>query len=171
MCRRKGRLPNGRSTTLTIASRDGGNSASAGTLRRILHGFHPQCPHTAGFVSASLALSSGNQHLRNGLFPEVKAPGTIMDVYPPAGQLPGVAHGQSIHCRLCRKVWRKIRSVPHGCLCWTPDHQPLALFAQLRQSGTIHPLRAQDIDVIEFRQLFRCESFGRTKNHVSGNYE
>src|SRR5882724_3303066 len=70
-------------------------------------------------------------------------------LHTPANQLSGVAHCQSIHCRLCRKIWRKIRRCsPTGACAGHPDHQPLALFAQLRQDGTIHTLCAQDIDVI-----------------------
>ena len=45
---------------------------------------------------------------------------------------------------------------------------PLLLFAQLWESRTINALCAQNIDVVEFGKLFRCECFCWTKDHMSG---
>src|SRR5712671_2078315 len=49
-----------------------------------------------------------------------------------------------------------------------PDQQSLSLLAQLRQGRAIDTLGAEDIDVVEFRELFGREGFRRPEHHVTG---
>src|SRR6267143_6767702 len=88
---------------------------------------------------------------------------------PPTRQFTGVDYGQCVHPGLGREVRRQIgwRS-PGGAAARYPNHKAPSLFAQLRQSCAVYTLRAQDVDVIQLRELFGRESFGWTKNHVSG---
>ena len=48
-----------------------------------------------------------------------------------------------------------------------PEDQALLLFAQSRQRGTVDPLRAKHVRVIDLQKLFRSECLRRAKYHVS----
>src|SRR6185437_5136125 len=56
---------------------------------------------------------------------------------------------------------------PRSC-CSTPKLQDPFFACATEECRTVHSLRAQDVDIIQLSELFGRESFGRTKNHVSG---
>ena len=79
-----------------------------------------------------------------------------------------VDYGQGIHRGLRRKIRRQIgRSSARCTTARHPNHETFPLPTQLRQSCTVHALGAQRIDVIQLRELLRCEGFGRAKDHVA----
>jgi hypothetical protein len=52
--------------------------------------------------------------------------------------------------------------------CCSIDQQSLSLLAQLRQGRAIDALGAEDIDVVQFRELFGRECLCRPEHHVTG---
>ena len=73
----------------------------------------------------------------------------------PPSQFTRVDYGQYIHPGLGREVRRQIgwRSA-RGAAARHPNYKTPSLFAQLRQGRAVHALRAQDVDVIQLRELF-----------------
>ena len=67
------------------------------------------------------------------------------------------------------KYWRQVRrSAAARAAAAYPNDKALALLAQRGQHGTIYPLRAQNVDIVEFGKLLWCERFSRTEDHVAG---
>src|SRR5438309_1589715 len=69
-------------------------------------------------------------------------------------------------CR-CKIPCKVGRSATGRAAARYPDHQSLLLPPQLGQSGPIDALRAQNVHVIEFRELFRGERLERAEHHVA----
>src|SRR5258707_1121609 len=86
----------------------------------------------------------------------------------PASEFAGINNGHRIHTRLGREVRSEVRRrTASAAAAGDPDDQAMLLPAQLRECGPIYPLRTQDVDVVEFGQLFRSKGFGGTENHVA----
>src|SRR5260370_25349105 len=83
-------------------------------------------------------------------------------------KLSSIADRQGVHAGLCGDVGRKVRrSAGARAAAASPNDKALALLAQRGQHGTIHPLRAQNVDVVEFGKLLWCERLSRTEDHVA----
>src|SRR5258707_2897418 len=86
----------------------------------------------------------------------------------PTREFARIDHRHRIHggfgSKIRRQIWR-------GTACRAaaryPDQQSLSLLAQLRQGRAIDTLGAEDIDVVEFRELFGREGFRRPEHHVT----
>jgi len=86
----------------------------------------------------------------------------------PAGEFTSGHDRQSIHPGLRCKIRCEVgRSTNGRAAARYPDHQSLLLLPQLGQSGPIDALRAQDVHVIEFRELFRGERLDRAEHHMA----
>jgi hypothetical protein len=80
-----------------------------------------------------------------------------------------VADGEGIHGGLRGEVRREERrGTATGAGDADQDEQPVALPAQVRQRCAVHPLGAEDVDVVHVREFLRCERLGRAEDHGSG---
>jgi hypothetical protein len=62
---------------------------------------------------------------------------------------------------------KTFRAIAASAAAANPNYQALALFPQYRQSGTVHTLCAQYIDVVKLCELLGREGFGRAEDHVT----
>lgn len=87
----------------------------------------------------------------------------------PARELPRVDDGHRVHPGLGREVRRQVGRGPAGdAAAGDPDQQSPALPPYLRKGGTVDALRAEDVHVVQVRQLLWREGLGGAEDHVTG---